>query len=255
MRPGDEARLAKARRDREDAEKALSEANAVLQQRRGLGLTDAHPDMIQAKNGVAVAQAAMQAASRALADTEADVRMRSTTFDPSAGDTGSMEREMARIDTEIAQINAKKGVVDAGVLPTIATPVDLQTTFERLFRAYNSNKIEHEDIQIRLDKAKLELARALGKTGDAMAILDPAFAPSQPFSGGRTKTRAAGLALAALLAFLYAYARVVFNDTVIDSEDIEALRIIPVLGALPKLTAQPNPPAAQTTALAKVGAR
>jgi hypothetical protein len=30
-------------------------------------------------------------------------------------------------------------------------------------------------------------------------------------------------------------ARVVFNDTIIDSEDIEAMNLIPVLGVVPRL--------------------
>jgi hypothetical protein len=225
----------------------------TLQQRRAQGLTDAHPDMAQAKSAVQVAQTAMQAASRAMADVEADVRMKTAAI-PTGGDTSGLEREIARIDQEIAVLAARKsataGNAEASAPPVMVTPVELQTTFERLFRAYNSNKIEHEDIQIRLDKAKLELARALGKTGDSMSILDPAFAPSKPSSGGRMRTGAAGLSAAFILALLYAYSRVVFNDTVIDEEDIEALRIIPVLGALPKI-APPGPtPGVPSTALA-----
>src|SRR5207247_1794533 len=47
--PAQEARVAKARRDLEEAEKSATDARASLNAKKASGLTDAHPDVVSAK--------------------------------------------------------------------------------------------------------------------------------------------------------------------------------------------------------------
>jgi capsular polysaccharide biosynthesis protein len=61
----------------------------------------------------------------------------------------------------------------------------------------------------------------------------------RPSQGGRTKTAMMGGIMALLLALGYAFSRVFFDDTIIDQADVEALRLIPVLGVLPKVRGAP----------------
>jgi len=106
-------------------------------------------------------------------------------------------------------------------------------------------RLEHDDLKQRLERARLSANAAEASGGDQMMVVDPAYKPLTPFKGGRTKMALAGGLATLLFAFGYAFARVVFSDTNIDSADIEAMHLVPMLGVVPKLRASnpPSPPA------------
>jgi capsular polysaccharide biosynthesis protein len=49
-----------------------------------------------------------------------------------------------------------------------------------------------------------------------------------------------GFGVTVFICLLYAYARVVFNDTLIDVGDVKAIGVIPVLGVIPRLPPSPS---------------
>jgi hypothetical protein len=131
-------------------------------------------------------------------------------------------------------------------LPTSANAKDdeiVKNTVEctLLVKDVNNWKNQGEEKQKELDKAENELHDAEGS--GLIKIEAPADGPLTPVSSKKVVYLAIGMAVAFLLALLYPAARVLFNDTIIDAQDLEGLQLIPVLGVVPKIplmAASPN---------------
>jgi hypothetical protein len=180
----------------------------------------------------------------------------------SAGTDGEVQRRIAQID---AQIGARQSAiqhpptvagVDAGQQVAETNElVQLETEWQRLLSVLHDERVEHDDLKLRLERARLSANAAEATGGDQMTVIDPAYKPLSPSKGGRTKTALAGGTLTLILAICYAFARVLMNDTIFDSADVEAMHLIPVLGVLPKVrsSSPPNPPSAGRKATSRVG--
>ncbi len=242
--PAQEARLAKAKRDREEAQKVADDANATLAKLRSQGLSDEYPDVKEARSTLTRSKASLTASDAAVREAEQDIRLSASAI-PSVGkvDLDELKRRMDAVDAQIAARRAGRAPpklpatsADAAAAPEpVNEIVELETEWQRLLRTLQESKEQHDDLNQKLERARLEKARAAAKGGDTMTILDPAYKPTKPSKGGKGKVAMTGGAVAALVALLYAFSRVVFNDTMIDAQDIEALKLIPVLGVLPKI--------------------
>jgi hypothetical protein len=173
-----------------------------------------------------------------------------------SGGTGADADVQKRIAQMDAQIAARQGAirrapqvasVDAGAAQVGETSelVQLETEWQRLLSALHDERVEHDDLKLRLERARLAANAAEATGGDQMTVIDPAYKPLSPSKGGRTKTALAGALMTVILALCYAFARVLTNDTLFDAADVEALRLIPVLGVVPKVRASAPPAAAR----------
>jgi hypothetical protein len=117
--------------------------------------------------------------------------------------------------------------------------VELETEWQRLLSAQHDARAAHDERKTELDRARVAANQAATVGQDSMTIIDPAFKPTTPAKGGRTKTAIAGGTATLILALAYAFARVLMNDTLIDSADIDAMHVIPVLGVIPKVRVAP----------------
>jgi uncharacterized protein involved in exopolysaccharide biosynthesis len=117
----------------------------------------------------------------------------------------------------------------------VSAVVELETDWQRLLRALNEAKTHHDDLKVRAERAKLALEAARSQASERMAVVDAPYRPTHPSKGGRTNVAIAGLGMALLLAIAYATARVTMDDTLVDPDDVEALRVAPMLGVLPRI--------------------
>jgi uncharacterized protein involved in exopolysaccharide biosynthesis len=172
----------------------------------------------------------------------------SNPYDAVGGD-GSVQKQIAAINAQIfarsaamrkgtvaaADTDAGAGVSGAAGFAATSELVQLETEWQRLLSTLHDVRVEHDDLKQKLERAKLSASAAESQGGDTMTVIDPAYLPLHPSKGGRTKTALTGGILALILALGYAFARVLFNDTIIDSADVEAMNLLPVLGVLPKV--------------------
>ena len=128
------------------------------------------------------------------------------------------------------------GVAAAPVEP-VNPIVQLETEYLRLFRELTTAKSANERAKVSLERAQTAVEASRAAADDVIQIEQHAYRPTSPSKGGRTPAAALGMFVALLIAVLYAAARVVFNDTLIDAYDVDALQLIPVLGVVPKLHA------------------
>ncbi|MFO0675390.1 MAG: hypothetical protein U0169_02575 [Polyangiaceae bacterium] len=236
------ARIEEATRVRDEAARAAAAAQSDLALKK-TQFTDQHPDMIAARAQADVSARALQAADAKLQQARAAAN---SGFTPPPG---SVSPELkARLDQLDAQIAARQNELRkansasplASVAPKGLEYVELETEWQRLLRSLSSAKLKHQDLRDKLEKARLQASAVA--IGDHMEVIDPAFKPVHPSKGGRTNVALIGIAMTAFFSLLYAFARVVFSDWVIDEGDIKALGVIPVLGVMPKLPPAPAIP-------------
>jgi capsular polysaccharide biosynthesis protein len=241
-----EARVRAATEQRDDAERELSSARADYEAKKRV-LTDEHPDMRAAKARVATAESQYRQKAAALTQALAEARP-----PPPPPTTAAVPADLQKkLDDVNASINVRLGELkkalpgsDAGSIePALGGVAEMQE-YERHVREVRLLRENYADRKTELDKARLLSSVASAAGGDTLSVIDPAFLPMTPAGGGRSKTAMMGGVVALFLAILYAFARVIFNDTLFDQADVEAMKLIPVLGVLPKLPAAP--PAATT---------
>jgi uncharacterized protein involved in exopolysaccharide biosynthesis len=256
--------LAKLTVQRDDAAKNAAAAAADLAEKR-THLTDEHPDVISAKMASDAAARTLHQAELALASARSAGG--GNPYDTSEADT-NVDKRIAQINGAIAarqdavrraqaSPSADGGASIAGAIAETSELVQLETEWQRLLSTLKDTRGEHEDLKQKLERAKLSANAAESSGGDRMMVIDPAYLPMHPSKGGRSKVAMMGGILSVILALAYAFGRVFFNDTIIDSADVEAMHLIPVLGVLPKVRppGQPGPaqPAAGSKEMSRVG--
>jgi capsular polysaccharide biosynthesis protein len=239
---------------RDTAAKAAAAAAADLAEKR-TRLTDEHPDVISAKLAADAAARQLHQTEVALAAAQArQAGGAPNPYDTPAGDS-SVQRKIAQLNADIAARqdalrHAQPQAASDGGKSAIAAfgetneLVQLETQWQGMLSTLASARSEHDDIKQRLERSRLSASATEASGTDQMMVVDPAFKPLHPSKGGRTKTALMGAVVTLILALSYAFGRVLFSDTLIDSADIEALHVIPVLGVLPKVRPS-NPPAAK----------
>jgi uncharacterized protein involved in exopolysaccharide biosynthesis len=232
--------IAQAQAQVEAAAKRVAEAQADLASKSNL--TDDHPDMRAARLTADAAARQLHEANAALASLQ-QRKATGAALPPSLAPPEIADK-LRRIDGELAVRHAARARTSSssagegagsGPNPAVTAVVELETEWQRLLRALNEAKADHDDLKLRAERAKLALEAARAQASERMAIVDPPYRPTHPSKGGRANAAAAGLAMTLLLGVAYASARVALDDTLLDADDVEALGLVPVLGVLPEL--------------------
>ncbi|HZU83236.1 MAG TPA: hypothetical protein VE987_09980 [Polyangiaceae bacterium] len=238
--------IAQSQAEVEAAAKRVAETQADLASKSNL--TEDHPDM-------RAARMAADAAARQLHEAKVKLSalqqikaggVAAAAADPSRVPADLVEKlrqvdaqivgrnaQLARARTSAADPDAQHAA--AAMSPGVTAVVALETDWQRLLRALNEAKAHHDDLKLRVERAKLALEAAHAQANQRMAVIDPPFRPTHPIKGGRTNVALAGLTMALLLGIGYATLRVSTDDTLVDADDVEALGLAPVLGVVPKL--------------------
>ncbi len=245
---------------RDDAAKHAAQAQSDLADKR-TRLTDQHPDMVAAKGQAAAAATALRATE---AQLEAAKKAQAGVA-PGPDAPADLQTKFAELNREIA---ARQNELARGARPAGGTPVTtagsgtpfgagaavmhpvvlLETDWARLLRSVGDARAAQEDIRRRSERARLKASATEAASTGSMEIIDAAYKPTSP-KKGRRPLAMAGLALALLAAAAYAAARVLLNDTIYDPADVQALKLVPVLGVIPRLPAVASSALSTSTAM------
>lgn len=231
-----EAKMQAARDALEQAQRATAAARADLAAKKAQ-YTDDFPDVKIAKDNLANAERAERDARQRLADA-------SGPRGPAPAAPPELRKRLdavnARIAARTSELQKKPGGA-APAQPGAMRGVAEAAEYERLSRTVRLSRESYADRKSDLDKARLAASVASASACDTLSVLDPAFLPVTPAKGDPMKTGAMGGVAALLFAIFVALTRVLLSDTVIDEGDVEALKLVPVLGVVPKLPkAQPK---------------
>ncbi|HEY2517860.1 MAG TPA: hypothetical protein VGI39_43620, partial [Polyangiaceae bacterium] len=244
--------IAKLTQLRDEAAKSAAAATSDLADKR-TRLTDEHPDVISAKITAEAAARRLHQAEQSLAAAQAASAGGTNPYEGSGADS-VVQRRIGQINGEIAarQEALRRNPpqpqatgADAATAPVASAPaetnelVELETEWQRRLNGLHDARVAHDALKLELEKAQLAANAVEATGGDRMTVIDMAYKPTTPSKGGRTKTALAGGAATLILALAYAFLRVLMNDTLIDSADIDSMHIIPVLGVIPKVRIAP----------------
>ncbi len=233
-----EARRTRAIAERDAAQNAFNEANSELGRVKAAGATPANPDYRAAEARVTAAKNQLDPKEAKVREIEQEIRLaqQQSNVPATKENIDKLKAELAMVDAQIAKLS--KGSTAPLASGGTAEPVGvvaLETTFQRLFRKTQETRTSLNEFREQVNKARLELASEQAKSSDTVDIAEPAYLPTTPAKGGKTKVAITGGVLTLIISLLYALGRVVFSDRIIDSGDVQALQLIPVLGVLPKI--------------------
>jgi hypothetical protein len=234
--------IAQTQGEVEAAAKRVAESQADLASKSNL--TEDHPDMRAARMAAGAAARQLHEAKVQLAALQ-QLRASGTT-PPATIDPARLPPDLAakirQVDAQIAARRVELGHsagaaknASSATSPVVAAVVELETEWQRLLRALNDARTRHDDLQTRALRATLASGAARSQAHERMAIVDPPYRPTHPSKGGRANVLLGGLAMAALLALVYAMVRATFDDTLVEADDLEAIAVGPLLGVIPRI--------------------
>lgn len=234
--------MAELEKARAGALAALTQAQADLAEKRQR-LTEEHPDVIAARNRAIAAGRALNAAEGALSDARAAAAEAARAEDDGA-DTGALRDRLTAVKGAILareRVLAKKGDSPGAAPPSVEASkpapsgaVAVETEWQRLVRDVSEARNHKEDVAAKRARAELEASATATSGAMIMTVIDPAYRPTRPLKPNRTVLASMTLALSALLGILWAFARVVLDDTIFDATDVEAKGGPEVLVAIPR---------------------
>jgi Mrp family chromosome partitioning ATPase len=245
--------LIEAQKQRDAAAAALAGAQTALAEKL-LTVTPAHPDAATGRAHVEAARQALAGADGALARARAGDREPAP--EPARADgltparRADLERARERLHRQIADRRASAGRGEgpspgaprAEAREAIPDVVELETDWHRLRLELDRAREKLHTIQQTARVADLSADAAARQGHEEMQILEPAYLPTRP-DRGHGRIFFAGAAVALFLAFGYAAARVLLDDTLLDEGDVAAVGGPAVLVAMPHAGAPPPPEA------------
>jgi uncharacterized protein involved in exopolysaccharide biosynthesis len=207
------------------ADADLSQARRELADKQQR-LTDAHPDVIVARERMRQAEASWRELRNAITEASAMPAPVKATAAASADDGGlsSMEQQLARLRRSSRssgrQVSSR----------ALRAEVELQSLRHELDQARERlSGLEEKQLEAQLT-ARMETDSEAGQLG----ILDPASRPGLPVVDVRKKATLGGVAVSVLLALGVALLRARTDDRVHDRRDAQWLAGQPVLAAIPE---------------------
>ena len=236
--------IVQAQGEVEVAAKRVAETLADIASKSNL--TEDHPDMRAARMAADAGARELHAAKARLGVLQQakEAALRGAHVDPSLESPETAEKlRQIRFQIAILRGSAARAAASSGAgLPPPAMLgtsaggtglVELETDWQRLLRSLSESKAHHDDLNSRVERAKLAVEASRAQARERMAVVDPPFRPTHPIKGSRANFAIAGLAMALLLAVAYPTARVTLDDTLVDADDLDALGLGPVLGVVP----------------------
>ncbi len=232
---------------RQAVNEAKSEQTQKCNELATSGVTSEHPNYNALKRGCDAAAGKVAAAQAKLGELNR-AKTSAMAPQPELKDEGIPDDIKGPLGAVEAKIQAREKAIkdgnpsvttapsDAGAPSpsTMSDQVQTEQQFQQLLQAQKDSKGRLDDMQKLYDSARLAAEAAKFKANEIMLVNAPANKPTQA-TKGRGGTFIMVSMLGAILGLLYAAARVVFNDKVIDKGDLDALDVIPVLGVIPHL--------------------
>ena len=215
------------------ARSRINELNRQLTQYRAAGYTDQHPDIIQTKEELAVAQRELSAASQQTPSGNNDVLAADPTYRQKVQERDATKLHIAQLNRQITQALAQIGSYQARVESAPLVEQELASLEQ-------DNTLElarYQDLSAQHQKALLaeDLARQQG--GERFVVLNPAPLPSRPDSPDLLKLMLLSLGMGFVLGTAAVVGREFLDRSVHDARVLQSEFEVPVLGEIPRIHA------------------
>jgi polysaccharide chain length determinant protein (PEP-CTERM system associated) len=213
------------------AQGRINQLQQQLMSYRALGYTDQHPDIIQTKEELAVAQRELTSARQQSPANSAEVLAADPAYRQKV-----QERESARlrIATLQRQISQALGQISQYQARVEAAPL-VEQELSSLTQDYELERARYADISKQHQNAVMaeDLARKQG--GERFVVLNPAYLPNRPASPDLVRLMLLAVALGLVLGAGAVVAREFLDRSVHDIRALQHEFEVPVLGEIPHI--------------------
>ncbi len=223
----------------ERAEDEVRQAQRQVEALRSNGLTDNHPDMKKAKDGVAQAQSRLKKAEVELAAAAKRAPPDEVVAPANPVDRAALEKELREVEGQISSERARSSgapkpqpQVEKNDIADMV--VALETEWARLRRELNEQSERVQSLNDSVFRAQLDAQTRIAEQGTALQTIDPANLPLKPIGKGKKLLVLAGLVVFTALGLALAVGLAIIDDRLYRRVDLEQLDIAPVLAVIPK---------------------
>jgi polysaccharide biosynthesis transport protein len=211
----------------------INELQRQLTQYRAIGYTDQHPDIIQTKEELTVAQRELNTARQQTSPGSADVLAADPSYRQKVQERDATKLHIAQLQRQIAQALSQIGSYQARVESAPLVEQELASLVQ-------DNALElarYQDLSAQHQKAMLaeDLARKQG--GERFVVLNPAGLPTKPDSPDLLKLMLLSLGMGFVLGTAAVVGREFMDRSVHDARVLQTEFEVPVLGEIPRIHA------------------
>ena len=215
------------------AQNRINELQRQLTQYRAAGYTDQHPDIVQTKEELTVAQRDMISARQQPSAGNADVLGADPAYRQKVQERDAAKLHIAQLQRQVAQALSQIGSYQARVESAPLVEQELSS----LVQDYELERTRYTDLSAQHQKALLaeDLARKQG--GERFVVLNPASLPTTPDSPDLLKLMLLSLGMGFMLGTVAVVGREFMDRSVHDARVLQNEFDVPVLGEIPRIHA------------------
>ena len=215
------------------AQNRINELQRQLTQYRAAGYTDQHPDIVQTKEELTVAQRDMISARQQPSAGNADVLGADPAYRQKVQERDAAKLHIAQLQRQVAQALSQIGSYQARVESAPLVEQELSS----LVQDYELERTRYTDLSAQHQKAMLaeDLARKQG--GERFVVLNPASLPTSPDSPDLLKLMLLSLGMGFMLGTVAVVGREFMDRSVHDARVLQNEFDVPVLGEIPRIHA------------------
>jgi polysaccharide chain length determinant protein (PEP-CTERM system associated) len=214
------------------AQGRINQLQQQLTQYRALGYTDQHPDIIQTREELAVAQRELTSARQQTPGTSSDVLAADPTYRQKVAEREAARLRVATLQRQISQALSQIGSYQARVE---AAPL-VEQELSSLQQDYDLERVRYADLSTKHQSALMaeDLARKQG--GERFVVLNPAYLPTRPFSPDILRLMLMAVAVGFVLGAGAVVGREFMDRSVHDARSLQSEFEVPVLGEIPRIS-------------------
>jgi uncharacterized protein involved in exopolysaccharide biosynthesis len=227
---------------RSQAEAMVSAARRDLADKRAT-FTDEHPDVKAAQRRVAEAESDLRRANAASTARSTPAAEAAAAEEDPAGSSrvASLRRALAAVRGQIASLHSR--TAPRPIVPKLTAKAGgaeqggaVAIEWTRLFRDVSEARERQNQLESRVFQTNLYATLASSGGAGRLIVVDPAFKPTRPVAGQRTKTLLLGAGASLMLALLVMMALAFLDDGLYSASDVQRVigdQFVVMVPALP----------------------
>jgi polysaccharide biosynthesis transport protein len=213
-----------------DARREVERATASLAEKTSQ-FTDRHPDVVAARRELEASQARLRRIEAGLPASPSDNDVVAQPVDKAA-----LQRELDKVEREIASYRARKGSEDAAAATKSSQVADdvvsLETEWAKVQRAVEESRERADSLEARVFTADITASSEFAEAAQ-LAVIDDAYVPVEPAGKPRKLLAIAGTAAFAGLGLALALGLALIDDRIYRRADLDRLGVATVLMEIP----------------------
>jgi polysaccharide biosynthesis transport protein len=215
------------------AQTRINELQRQMTQYRAAGYTDQHPDVIQTREELTVAQRELSSARQQNPASSAELLTADPIFRQRTQERDSAKLHISTLQRQISQALAQIGSYQARVESAPLVEQELST----LQQDHDLERTRYQELSAQHQKALLAEDFTRKQGGERFVVLNPAALPSRPDSPDLMKLMLLSLAIGLVLGTAAVVGREFLDRSVHDARVLQNEFDVPVLGEIPRIHA------------------